>query len=139
MAAPTNTTTTADLDFALDREFIRNFQGDADRLMEILGIFSPEVIAAGTSLFQVNVTGTLSSTSRAEGEEVPISKYSVDTEPVTIAAPNFYRKRTTAEGVLKSGYEVAVLRTDAKMASHVRGKIIDITEDNGTAVTIEIE
>lgn len=124
MAAPTGTITTADLDFALDREFIRNFQGEADRLMEILDIFAPEVVTAGTSLFQVTVTGSLSATSRAEGEEVPLSKYTVDKEAVTIAAPKFYRKRTTAEGVLKSGYEAAVLRTDRKMLSSVRGGII---------------
>lgn len=124
MPATENTITTSDINFSLDQEFIANFRGESDRLAEILDIFSVETIAAGTTLYQVKVTGTLDETERDEGAEVPLSKYSVSKDPVTSVSPKFYRKRTTAEAVLKSGYESAVLRTDKKMLFNVRGKII---------------
>lgn len=39
MATIANTSDSAALNAALDQEFVKNFQGDATRLMEILGIF----------------------------------------------------------------------------------------------------
>ena len=146
MAATANTTTAADINFSLDREFTLNFQGDSDRLQEILGIASVETVAAGTALYQLSVTGSLnnsktdpsslasdsgtvtlgssSGTAYVEGDEVALSKYSVTKTPIAVASIVPYRRRTTAAAVLKSGYDVAVLRTDAKMLSNVRGAVV---------------
>lgn len=124
MAATENTITTEDINFSLDREFIENFKGESDRLAEILGIFDVETIAAGTTLYQTTVTGSLNKDTRAEGEEIPLSKYEVSKDPVASVKPVFYRKRTTAEAVLQSGYEKACVRTDQKMLFNVRGDII---------------
>ena len=41
---------------------IQNFKGDMDRLTEILGIFQPTIVAAGTTMFQYSVTGALNAT-----------------------------------------------------------------------------
>lgn len=134
MAAPTNLITTSDMNVALDREFILNFEGDYDRLAEILGIFAPERMAAGTALYQLKVTGTLnnekddngsSGSSYVEGDLVNLSKYTATKEPIGAIKPKPYRKATSGANILKNGYEVAVMKTDQKMQSHIRADIIN--------------
>lgn len=133
MAAPTNLITTSDMNVALDREFILNFEGDYDRLAEILGIFAPERMAAGTALYQLKVTGTLnnekddngsSGSSYVEGDLVNLSKYTATKEPIGAITPKPYRKATSGANILKNGYEIAVMKTDQKMQSHIRADII---------------
>lgn len=133
MAAPTNLITTSDMNVALDREFILNFEGDYDRLAEILGIFAPERMAAGTALYQLKVTGTLnnekdgngsSGSSYVEGDLVNLSKYTAAKEPIGAITPKPYRKATSGANILKNGYEIAVMKTDQKMQSHIRADII---------------
>lgn len=124
MAALTNTITAADIAAAQDIEMLQNFKGDVDRLADILGIFSPEVVGAGTTMYQYTVTGTLNATTVAEGDEVPLSDYEVDKTPVATIAVKPYRKLTTAQAILKGGYENAVAKTDRKMLSQVRAGII---------------
>lgn len=133
MAALTDTVTTSEMNLALDREFILNYMKEYDRLAEILGIFSPEVIQAGTALYQTKITGKLndsktdgssSGTSYVEGDLVALSKYETKKTPMGSVDPAPYRKLTTAAAILKSGYEVAVMRTDAKMLSHARSAVV---------------
>lgn len=120
MAVITNTTVKDDINLALDVEFVKAFTGEADRLMEVLGIFAPETRTAGTALYQVKVEGALSPEAYTEGDEVPLSKYTVKKEPMGSFDPVPYRKLTTAAAIAKSGYEAAVLRTDRKMLSDIR-------------------
>lgn len=124
MAVLDNTVIAANIAAAQDIEMLQNFKGDSDRLTEILGIFSPEVVAAGTTMYQYSVTGTLSSTSVAEGDEVPLSEYEVEKTPVATITVKPYRKLTTAQSILKGGYENAIAKTDRKMLSQVRAGII---------------
>lgn len=118
-----NTTKAEDLVVAQDIQFVANFQHDLDRLNEILSIFGPEVIQAGTTLYQYKVTGTLSAESVEEGAEVPLSKYTLKKEPWGEYELKKYRKVTTAEAVLKAGYANAVQRTDAQMVRDIRAGI----------------
>lgn len=122
MPAPSNTITTQQMIDGLDQEMIRQFDQENDRLMEILGIFGVEVMAANTTLFMTKITGELTTEERAEGEEVPLSQYAVDREPVGTFMPKFYRKATTAEAILKSGYVNACSRTDDKMLTQIRAE-----------------
>ena len=147
MAVITNTTTTTDINYSLDREMVQNFTGEADRLLEILGLLGAvETMTAGQALQQVTITGSLnnaktdasdlsgdsgavtlgssSGTAYVEGDEVALSKYTVAKTPVGVVEVEPYRRLTTAQAILKSGYEVAVLRTDAKMLAQVRAQII---------------
>ena len=124
MAVLDNTVLAANIAVAQDIEMIQSFQGDIDRLTEILGIFEPEVVAAGTTMYQYSVTGTLNATSVAEGDEVPLSEYEVDKTPVASITVKPYRKLTTAQAILKGGYENAVAKTDRKMLSQVRAGIV---------------
>lgn len=124
MAALTNTITAADIAKSQDIEMLTNFNGELNRLTETLGLFDPEIVAAGTAMFQYTVTGSLSTTSVAEGDEVPLSKYTVtptQLDPITIKP---YRKLTTAQAILKGGYENAIAKTDKKMIGQVRSGIL---------------
>lgn len=129
MPAPTSITDSAAINAALDQEFIENFRGEYDRLAEVLGIFSPEVMRAGQALNMIKIDGSLndakaddssSGTAYVEGDEVGLSKYEAKKVPVGEITIEPYRKLTTAQAIMKSGYDVAMLRTDNKMLSHVR-------------------
>ena len=122
MPAPANTITTQQMIDGLDLEMVRNFDQENDRLMEILGIFGVEVMAANTTLYMTKIAGELSDEERAEGEDVPLSQYKVEEEPVGSFTPEFYRKATTAEAILKSGFVNACSRTDDKMMTQIRAK-----------------
>lgn len=124
MAALTNTTEAANIATAMDIEMITNFNGDLDRLTEVLGLMAPEVNAAGTALFQYTVTGTLNAATVAEGDEVPLSEYNVAKTTLDPLDIKPYRKLTTAQAILKGGYENAIAKTDKKMIGQVRDGIL---------------
>lgn len=124
MAVLDNTTKAEDTALAFDVEFIANFTRDLNPLLSILSIVSPEVIAAGTAMHQYKVTGTLSAESVEEGDEVPLSKYSVTRESIGEYEIKPYRKLVTAQAILKGGYENAVLKTDRQMLKEIRAGIV---------------
>ena len=124
MAVITNTVATNETVEALNVQASLNFMGEYDKLAEILGIVAPEVVAAGTALYQLEVAGALTAGEVAEGDEVPLSKYSVTKRPIGAVELKKYRKMTTAEAILKGGFEGAVMKTDAKMLGHVRADIV---------------
>lgn len=145
MAAIANQINKEAVNAALDQEFIKSFQGDADRLMEILGIFGVETIHAGSALKMLTVTGTLnndktdastlsgtgavtlgssSGSKYVDGDEVALSKFNAKYETVGEAIVKPYRKMTTQGAIQKAGYEASVLKTDTKMLSLVRNAVI---------------
>lgn len=139
MAVNENQIGTDEINFSLDQEFISKFNGEFDRLAEILGIATVERVAAGTALYQLKVTGQLnndapaavdqpdvgsSGTGYVEGDLVALSKYEVEKVPVGSVEAIPYRKQVTAQAVLQSGYVPAVLRTDDKMIKDVRAAIV---------------
>lgn len=124
MAVLDNTVKAADVVVALDVEMAVNFNQDLDRLTEILGIFGPEVVAAGTALYQYKTTGSLSAESVEEGDETPLSHYKVEKVPVGEIEFKPYRKLTTAQAILKGGLENSVRKTDAKMIKDIRADVL---------------
>lgn len=124
MAAITNTTTTADTVKALDVEAVTKYKQDHDRLLEILGIFGVETVAAGSSLFRYEVTGELSDAEVAEGDETPLSKFKVDRIPFAVADPRPFRRLVTGLSILRGGFENAVLRGDRKMLTAMRNLVV---------------
>lgn len=124
MAVLTNTVLTSDVASALNIEFAKRFDGQVNDLARVLGIVSPEVMAAGTTLYQVTVTGALNTASRDEGDIVPLSKYGTTIANMDSLTPVPYRKLTTGEAILKAGVTNAVLREDAKMLSDIRNNVV---------------
>lgn len=123
--AQENAITAADTCAALDVEFIENFEHDYTSLSEAMGLYDIEVLAAGTALYQYKVSGTLSATVPAEGEEAPLSKYKAEKVSIGEMTPKRYRKQSTAEAILKGGLENAVLKTDKKMRIHLWDLVLD--------------
>lgn len=125
MATPENAITKEDMAFALDIELARAFDQDADILAGILGVSTIETMPAGATLRQYKVTGSLNKADRAEGDEIPLSHFKEEAgDPITLVSKD-YRKLTTKEAILKSGYEHAVTRTDDKAVKLVRKDILD--------------
>lgn len=124
MAALSNTVKTEDVATALDVEMGVNFDGELNKLMELIGVFGTEIVPAGQALYQYKVEGSLAEGAVAEGDEVPLSKYTVEKEPIGEVALKPYRKLTTAQAILKGGFENAVRRSDDKMVKDIRGNIL---------------
>ena len=123
MAAETNTILTSDLAKVRVIDFNNQFTGSIRKLIEALGVTRKIAVQEGAALKQVKVTGTLESGAVAEGELIPLSKY--QTEEVTVAEATLgkWRKGTTAEAILKSGYDQAVGATTDKMVKDVQKTI----------------
>lgn len=132
---PNTTVSTDALLTALDEEFVANFDHEAEKLYEVLDIVTPEVVSAGTAMYQYTVTGALnneagedgrsSGTGYVEGEEVALTKYTLSREPIGEAEMIPYRKMTTGQAIAKYGFENAVMREDNKMLKDVRKGIWD--------------
>ncbi len=136
MTAPANQSDTTALNAALDIDLIERFHQDYDRLAEILGGFSPEVMQAGQALQQIKITGSLNNSQTAdkssssgsayvEGDEVALSKYCAEKVAVGVLMPKPYRKQTTHAATMKNGYVTAIYRTDVKMLNNVKNAILN--------------
>ncbi len=147
MAAPANIIDHEAVNTALSAEFIANFKQENDRLLELIsaGAYAVETMPANTQLYQLKVTGALndsktdessSGSAYVEGDLVALSKYQTEKVPLGTVDIEPYRKMTSGKAILAGGYEQAVLRTDAKMAQHLRSKAIKRYFDflaNGTS------
>lgn len=122
MAVTENTITSAKVCRALDIDFVNSFTEEFNRLFELLGMFPIETAPAGAAINQYTVTGTMGS-APAEGDVTPLSLLTVDKTPIGDMAPERYAKMTTAEAILKGGFENAVIKTDRRMRSNMRSAI----------------
>jgi hypothetical protein len=68
----------------------------------------------------LKVTGTLESGNVAEGDLIPLSKYETEEVAVGEVKLNKWRKGTTAEAILKGGYDQAVGATTDKMVKDIQ-------------------
>ena len=78
---------------------------------------------AGTLLKRHTVTGTLESGNVAEGDIIPLSKYTTVETPIGEITLSKWRKATSAEAILDKGYDQAVDETNDKMLQDIQGKI----------------
>ena len=114
MAAETNTIMQADLASVRVADFNLQFTGNLQKLTEALGVTRKIAVQEGATLKMLKVTGTLQSGTVAEGELIPLSKYTTEEVPVGEVKLNKWRKGTTAEAILKGGYDQAVGATTDK-------------------------
>jgi hypothetical protein len=123
MAVETNTILTEDIARVRAIDFNLQFTGSLKKFMEAMGVTRKIAVQEGTTLKALKVTGTLENGSVAEGELIPLSHYETVETPVGEAVLNKWRKSTTAEAILKGGYEQAVGDTTDKMVKDVQAKI----------------
>lgn len=107
-----------EVDFVL--QFTHNF---LPKLIEALGVTRKIAMQEGTTMYYYTTTGTLGSGSVPEGEIIPLSQYQRNKVPFGEISFKKWRKGTTAEAILKSGYNEAVTETDAKMVSDIQKTI----------------
>ena len=123
MAAETNTIMQADLARVRVADFNLQFTGNLRKLTEALGITRKIAVQEGASLKMLKVTGTLESGNVAEGDLIPLSKYETEDVAVGEVKLNKWRKATTAEAILKGGYDQAVGATTDKMVKDIQKTI----------------
>ena len=123
MAAEVNLIKKADLASAREIEFTYNFSEGVRKLMEALGVTRKIAKQAGTVLKAYKAIGTLEDGAVAEGDTIPLSKYT--TEPVTFGELTLkkWRKATSAEAIVERGYDQAVEMTTDRMLLDVQKAI----------------
>ena len=123
MAAENNLIKKADLARAREIEFTYNFSENVRKLMEALGVTRKIAKQAGTVLKAYKATGTLEDGAVAEGDTIPLSKYT--TKPVTFGELTLkkWRKATSAEAIVERGYDQAVEMTTDRMLRDVQKAI----------------
>lgn len=118
--ADANTIKSADLAKVRDVDFAERFTTGIATLMKMLGVTRKIEKRAGELLKVYKKTGTLESGVVAEGEVIPLSKYSTTYEPIGEAVLNKWRKITTAEAISQKGYGQAVNDTNEKMLKDIQ-------------------
>jgi hypothetical protein len=110
----------------------------------MLGVTRKIPVTAGTVLKKLTVTGTLASGVVPEGEIIPLSQYQTTWTPVGEAKLDKWRKATTAEAILKGGYDQAVNDTDKKMIMDIQkgirsAFITDLASGSGSASGVGLQ
>lgn len=123
MAAETNTILTSDMARVRVVDFNNQFVGSVNKLIEILGVTRKIAVQEGAALKALKVTGTLESGTVAEGELIPLSHYESQEVTVGEATLGKWRKGTTAEAILKGGYDQAVGATTDAMVKDIQKAI----------------
>lgn len=119
-------------------DFNLQFTGSLKKLMEALGTARKIAVQEGVALKMLKVTGTLESGAVPEGGVIPLSKYATEEVPVGEVVLNKWRKGTTAEAILKGGYDQAVGATTEQMLKDIyktirTGFFTHLAKGTGTA------
>lgn len=104
-------------------DFAQLFAENIENLVKLLGITRKIPVTAGTVLKVLKVTGTLQSGSVAEGDIIPLSQYATTWTAVGEAKLDKWRKATSAEAIMKGGYDQAVNDTDGKLIKDIQKSI----------------
>ena len=115
-----NLITSADLARAREVEFTKMFSDSVDKLLEALSITRKVAKQAGTVLKTYKATGTLEDGAVAEGETIPLSKYTTEPENSKEITLLKWRKATSAEAIEEKGYEQSVTMTTDRMLRDVQ-------------------
>ena len=142
-AAESNVIKAAQMSKVREVDFVAQFaHGSLAKLIEVLGVSRKIPMQEGTTLYMYTTSGTLQSGSVAEGAIIPLSQYQRDKTAVGEMTLGKWRKATTAEAIMKSGYQEAVAETDAALLKDVQKSIrtsffslLNGTITSSTAVT----
>lgn len=105
-------------------DFVNQFtHSSLAKLIEVLGVTRKIPMMEGTTMYYYTTTGTLQSGSVPEGEIIPLSQYQRVKTPVGEITLKKWRKAASAEAIKKSGYQEAVVETDAKLLKDVQAGI----------------
>lgn len=142
--AETNVIKKAQIAKVREIDFAILFGENVKNLIKMLGVTRKIPVVAGTALKKLTVTGTLESGVVAEGDIIPLSQYATTYTTVAEATLNKWRKATTAEAILKGGYDQAVNETNKKMLMDIQkgirsAFITDLGNGTGTASGVGLQ
>lgn len=110
----------ADLARVREIDFTLMFTESLRKLTEALGVTRKVAKQAGTVLKTYKATGTLEDGAVAEGETIPLSKYTTEAVNYGEITLKKWRKATSAEAIIERGYDQAVGMTTARMLKDVQ-------------------
>jgi cell wall assembly regulator SMI1 len=144
MAAETNVITTTEMAKVRELDYAQLFTENIQGLIKMLGITRKIPVVAGTALKKLTVTGTLHDGEVDEGDIIPLSKYETTWTTVAEASLLKWRKATTAEAILKGGFDQAVNDTDKKMILDIQkgirsAFITDLASGTGSATGVGLQ
>lgn len=131
MSAEENVITREQMAKVRELDYAKRFGENIENLLKMLGVTRKIPVTAGTVLKVKEVTGTLESGIVDEGDIIPLSQYETTWTPIGEATLNKWRKASTAEAIIKGGFDQAVNDTDSKM-------IRDIQKDIRTALVTSL-
>ena len=124
MPAENGLTKASDMKKIREVDFVNQFTHKSlAKLIEVLGVTRKIPMMEGTTMYVYTMSGTLEDGNVAEGEVIPLTKIEQDKTPVGEITLNKWRKGVSAEAIKKSGYNTAVVETDAKLLSLVQNGI----------------
>lgn len=110
---------------AREIDFVTSFGKNMQALLDILGIVRMIKKENGTVLKTKIVKGELKSGEVGEGEEIPMSQYTVEEKPFDTIKIEKYRKGVSLEAIAEKGYEAAVQSTDDEFKSDLQIVVTD--------------
>lgn len=123
MAAESKVIKKAQIAKVRELDFAQLFGENVQNLIKMLGVTRKIPVVAGTALKKLTVTGTLESGVVAEGDIIPLSQYATTYTTVAEASLLKWRKATTAEAILKGGYDQSVIATNNKLILDIQKSI----------------
>lgn len=125
-AAPDGMTGKAQIQVkAREIDFVTSFGKNMQALLDIMGITRMIKKENGSALKTKKVTGTLESGDVAEGDEIPMSRYTVEETVFDSIKIEKYRKGVSLEAIAERGYDAAVELTDEEFKSDLQNKVLD--------------
>lgn len=125
-AAPNNLTGEVQIEVkAREIDFVTSFGKNLKALLDILGITRMIRKENNSVLKTKTVKGELQSGDVGEGEEIPMSRYTVEEKPFDTIKIEKYRKGVSLEAILEKGYEAAVQDTDDEFKSDLQNVVTD--------------
>lgn len=123
MAADPKLIKKTDLARVREIDFTLMFTESLRKLTEALGVTRKVAKQAGTVLKTYKATGTLEDGAVAEGDTIPLSKYTTEAVPYGEITLKKWRKATSAEAIIERGYDQAVGMTTERMLKDVQKAI----------------
>lgn len=121
MAALENLTNADAMKRIREVDFVAQFTHNSlAKLIEVLGVTRKIPMMEGTTMYVYSMSGTLQNGAVTEGDVIPLSKITQTKTPVGEITLKKWRKAVSAEAIKKSGYQTAVVETDAKLLSLVQ-------------------
>lgn len=110
---------------AREIDFVTSFGKSLQTLLDILGITRMIRKENGSVLKTKKVKGTLQSGDVPEGDEIPLSQYTVEEQNFDTIKIEKYRKSVSLEAIAERGYDAAVQSTDEEFKSDLTNVVSD--------------